>query len=163
MKLEWDFSELTDFADNLVKTSTFSKAMEEVAKKLAKYLRDLIRDETPVGQTGRLKAGWEQGEVGLLVTRESHGFLVEFTNKVEYASYVNYGHESHNQFGGPYLVRRRIKVPTAYPQQNPKSPYWVYGWFFVEQSIITAEDSPELMKLLMKSLTEWWEGCARGR
>ena len=162
MRIKWDLEGLNKLKRGLEDYSSFSKEMERTAKEIASELRKMIKDETPVGETRRLKNGW----VGQFeVTKTIGGFRVEFGNKVEYARAVNYGHSSHNQFnkgGEPYFVHHRVKVPTPYPQQNPVSPQWVYGWFFVENSIVTMADNPKLDKIIINGLRRWWRGCCGG-
>ena len=163
MRIKWDLEGLNKLKKELENHSSFEREMERTAKEIAIELRKMIKDETPIGTTHKLKNGWV-GEYE--ITKTIGGFRVEFGNKVPYASSVNYGHPSHNQFnkgGEPYLVSHRVKVPTPYPQQNPVSPYWVYGWFFVENSIVTMEYNPKLNKIIMNGLRRWWRDCCNGK
>ena len=162
MRIKWDMKGFNILKKNLQTMDLFQNEMQKTAKQIAKELRDMIRDKTPVGETRTLRNGWV-GEYRITKTEE--GFVVEFGNKVEYAKAVNYGHPSHNQYnkdGEPYLVSHRVKIPTPHPMQNPVSPNWVYGWFFVENSIVTMADNPQLNKLLINGLRRWWRTCCNG-
>lgn len=66
------------------------------------YLRDLITN-TPV-DTGYLKQQWrnDNPNLDLRVKEVADGYQIELVNYTEYASWVEKGHWSYNQFGGPY-------------------------------------------------------------
>ena len=152
---EFDFSELVDFGDALV--STFDDAIKEALQKVAKELLKLMKRNTP-RDTGKLVSGWDtSGNLAFRVQQDSNGYFVELINATEYASWVNDGHHSYNQFGGPYIVKNRT---VKYYQGNNAATF-VYGHFFVEKSILELEESKAVKRLLDKCLYAWFEGCAK--
>ena len=152
---EFDFSELVDFGDALV--STFDDAIKEALQKVAKELLKLMKRNTP-RDTGKLVSGWDtSGNLAFRVQQDSNGYFVELINATEYASWVNDGHHSYNQFGGPYIVKNR----TVKYYQGNKAATFVYGHFFVEKSILELEESKAVKRLLDKCLYAWFEGCAK--
>ena len=162
MKNNWDFSDWDNFIKKLLDFSTFENEMLECAKNITKELRKIVIKNTPVA-TGRLVSGWKDEYI---IKRYKSGFEIEFRNYVNYAASVNYGHPSYNQYnvgGSPYLVKRRIKVTTPNSLQNPKSAYWVWGRFFVEESIILFNSSDELEKIVMRYLKKWWGKIINGK
>jgi len=159
MKLEWDLSELEDFAERLIDTPRFDRACKEVVKKLAKELQEMLFNKTPV-KTGQLAAGWGGGENYAYKIKElKNSYEVTLYNRVPYASAVNDGHFSYNQYGGPYEVKHRT-VPYT---QGKSDPTFVFGHFFVEKSILLLENSSELDKILNKELEKWFAWCVNGK
>lgn len=167
MNFEFDFSELTQFTNNIANTELVQTALKDSLLEIAKKLLALMKSKTPV-EDGTLLAGWDD-ESALVVTSDNHGFLVKIVNKEEYAVHVNDGHKSFNQFGGPYKVqdevtpgpfgkpKGRVKVKTPYTKWQQASEDYVYGHFFVERSILEMNESKATEQILMKHLTEWWE------
>lgn len=152
---EFDFSELVDFGDALV--NTFDDAIKEALQKVAKELLKLMKRNTP-RDTGKLASGWDtSGNLAFRVQQDSNGYFVELVNATEYASWVNDGHHSYNQFGGPYIVKNR----TVKYYQGNKAATFVYGHFFVEKSILELEESKAVKRLVDKCLYAWFEGCAK--
>lgn len=159
MKLKWDMHELEDFANRLSDTEKFNRACKEVVKKLAKELQEMLFNKTPV-KTGQLAAGWGGAEnYAYKIVELKTSYKITLYNRVPYAKSVNDGHYSHNQYGGPYVVKRRT-VP--YTQGNA-DPTFVFGHFFVEKSILTLENSSELEKILNKELEKWFAWCVDGK
>lgn len=155
MKLDFDFSELVAFGDNLV--TTYDDVAEEITRKVARALYDRLKIRTPK-KTGELRSGWDKsGNLAFRVQRDADGFFVELRNETEYANWVNYGHHSYNQFGGPYVVKNRT---VKYYQGNGAVTF-VYGVFFVEKSILELEESKAVKKLAERCLETWFEGCTR--
>jgi hypothetical protein len=164
MKIVWDFHELVEFGERLNDYPKFESYLKSATQEIAKALHKALVTRTPV-VTGKLKQGWNSGEnLAFTVQKVKDGYLVELTNNVEYASHVNYGHPSHNQFnkgGQPYVVRNRVKVPVADPRQNPKSQYWVFGRFFLENSVVEVDE--QLEQIVSKELQKWLEWCVSGK
>ena len=110
MKLEWDFTELFDFGDRLTETAKFQDACKKFTKVLAKALHEMLINQTPV-KTGELVSGWyDGGNYAYQVVDLGRCYEVTLHNKVKYASAVNDGHYSYNQFnkgGQPYVVKHR--------------------------------------------------------
>ena len=159
MKLKWDFSELEDFAERLSDTPKFQQACKELTKKLAKELQEMLFNKTPV-KTGQLAAGWGGSENYAYKIQElKNCYQVTLYNRVPYASSVNDGHYSYNQYGGPYEVKHRT-VPYT---QGKSDATFVFGHFFVEKSILLLENSSELDKILNKELEKWFAWCVNGK
>lgn len=155
MKIEWDFSELVRFADNLT-NSNLEDTFKRITKELAEVLLKDIQKITPKGETGELIDGWNGN--AFLVKSVPEGYEVEIVNKTEYAAWVNDGHRVRNQKDGPYLkVYNRVKVPVAHPWQNPVSDYYVFGHFFVERGILQMSNTNKIENIIMKELQKWWD------
>ena len=160
MKIEWDFSELYKFADNLVNNS-LDKPFERVAKEIAKVLLEDIKGFTPIDETHTLINGWNGNSFA--VKKFKYGYRVDIVNTAPYAKWVNDGHKAHNQLGGPYKIHQdRRKLQNPHAQYQEKSEWFVYGHFFVERGIEKLENTTEIEKIIMRELQKWWEGCFNG-
>lgn len=157
MKIEYDYKELHNFTEKLRNHEKFEKMAMDATRELAVIFHTVLKKNTPV-DTGKLKAGWDGDNLQYKVEKVDGGYEVTFTNKVEYAYWVNYGHMSFNQFGGPYEVKNRVKVKKAKEWQKDPSSLFVYGHFFVEQSVLDMEQA-NLEKTLYKELEKWFEWC----
>lgn len=153
MKLEWDFSELVEFADNLVK-SDLEETFKRITKEISKILLNDIKGLTPRDQTGQLINGWNGN--AFLVKSVPNGYEVEIVNKTEYAAWVNDGHKAYNQFGGPYPIHTRVKVISAHQWQQGNPTYHVFGHFFVERGILQLNNTTRVEDIIMKELQKWW-------
>lgn len=155
MKSTWDFSELYNFAEELRSKTNFDKYAKRSIREVAKELVDVIKQYTPIGETGKLINGWDKRKLKVIPT--SNGYEVLLVNDVEYAKAVNDGHYSYNQFnkgGDPYIVRNRT-VP--YYMGNHDDTF-VYGHFFVEKGIAEYETYGNLEQIIMGNLEKWWNG-----
>lgn len=137
MKFEWDFSELTKFADNL--SYGFDTALMTATQKIAKVLHKYLLIQTPV-DTGNLRKMWSAGDnLYFTVERVQNGFQVTLINTARngskdgfmYGLAVNDGHKT------------------------PGGNGWVMGRFFVERSII--QTIPQTEQIIMQELQKWWE------
>ena len=161
MKFKWDFSELVNFGNRLGDTEAFARYQEDICKEIADILRKMLLAHTPV-KTGKLKAGWGGDNAAYKVKRKGSVFEVTLENKVEYARWVNDGHRSFNQFGGPYFVQNR--TPKIAPEYNTiDDDTYVFGHFFVEISVYKVENSKELEKILYQQLENWFRWCLNGK
>lgn len=154
MRATWDFSELYKFADELKDKKKFDKYAKRAVREVAKELVDAIKGYTPIGETGKLIKGWDKRKIRVINTGD--GYEVLLVNDVEYATYVNDGHYSYNQFnkgGDPYIVRNRT-VP--YYMGNSASTF-VYGRFFVEKGIAQYSNYGDLEKTITTNLEKWWD------
>ena len=160
MKITWDLHELVEFGERVGNYKNYEKTLETATQELAKAFHKVLKSKTPV-VTGELKNGWDNSKnLSFTVKKEKNGYLVELVNEVEYAPYVNNGHYSYNQFnkgGKPYVVRNRT-VPYT---QGTNKPTFVFGRFFVENSI--AEIEEQLDKIISKELQKWLEWCVSGK
>ncbi len=146
MKLKWDIKEWVDFGTRLSDTVRFEEYVKPATKEIAKILQDMLFQYTPV-KTGNLAASWGGGEnMAYEIKQMASGFRVTLINRAvnergeKYGVWVNDGHRSFNQYGGPYG--------------------FVKGQFFVEKSIVMAES--KLDDVLNKELSKWWKWCVNG-
>ena len=155
MKIKWDFSELTEFADNLSNISKFEREMQFAVKELASVLLKTIKTLTPVGDTYQLVNGWNGNDFA--VRQVEGGFEVLLVNTDSKALWVNDGHRAFNQFGGPYPIKRRIKVSSPYQWQKGSTTYYVFGHFFVERGILQLTNTQQVEQIIMKKMQKWWD------
>lgn len=96
-------------------TITLEKFYESCAKELAARLLAKVIKRSPVGvypkssgkQGGTLRRGWTAGKSGnaaayassLHVRHEGTSYVIEITNPVKYAPYVEFGHRTANHKG----------------------------------------------------------------
>lgn len=97
-----DFTELEEYVDKFQGVvenhdSQIKRILEKIAKE---YLVDLA-EKTPV-DTGQLQNQWILDNMNINVVDRGDLYEVELINTTEYASWVEKGHWSYNQFGGPY-------------------------------------------------------------
>lgn len=155
MKIEWDFDELYEFADNLRSLSSgFDTHLQDATKKIAEVLLQHIKGLTPIDETGKLIAGWDNN--AFLVKPTTNGYEVEIVNTTECAQSVNDGHQAYNQFGGPYPIHNRVKVVSPYKWQKGNKRYYVFGHFFVERGILQLTETKEIESIIYKELEKWW-------
>ena len=105
------------------------------------YLQDVIR-ATPV-DTGDLKRQWRKDNKRLAVkiNELSDGYQIELVNTTKYASWVEKGHESYNQFGGSYG--------------------WVMGRFFVRKTENIWQNG-KLDKAMQRRINDWMRSLLGG-
>lgn len=160
MKLKWNFDEWYDFGDRLGTITKFDAITKQATRELAKVLHECLFENTPV-KTGNLCAGWGGGEnYTYTVKKVKNGFEVTLKNEVPYAVCVNNGHYSYNQYnvgGDPYVVKNRT-VPYT---QGKNEPTFVFGRFFVENSILDTEE--QLEAVVFKELEKWFRWCVNGK
>lgn len=157
MRIEWDFEEITDFANNLKSFgSVFTPHLERATKEIARVLWKHMRNLTPIDKTGQLIRGWDGN--AFLVKSTVNGYEVEIVNTAEYAAWVNNGHQAYNQFGGPYLIRKRVKVISPHQWQSGDPTYHVFGHFFVERGILRLYNTDQIERIIYKHLQNWWRG-----
>lgn len=105
------------------------------------YLQDVIR-ATPV-DTGKMKRQWRKDnkQLAVKVKEVSDGYQIELINTIEYASWVEKGHESYNQFGGSYG--------------------WVMGRFFVKNTENIWQNG-KLGKAMQRRINDWMRSLLGG-
>ena len=154
MKLEWDFSELLKFADNLQSAdleNTFKRITKDISKALLKRMKAL----TPIGDTYELINGWNGNHFA--VKEVADGYEVLIVNNDPKALWVNDGHKAYNQYGGPYPIKRRIQVRSPHQWQKGDATYYVFGHFFVERGILQLKATDEIEQIIMRELQKWWD------
>lgn len=100
--IDIDFTELEEYVDKFQEVvENHDAQVKRILEKIAKeYLVDLA-NKTPV-DTGRLQNQWILDNMNINVIDRGDLYEVELVNTTEYASWVENGHWSYNQFGGPY-------------------------------------------------------------
>lgn len=162
MKFTFDFEEVNEFYKQVSDYNVFRKYMRRSARLVANYMRVLLKEKTPRGETGELIRGWDDSSA-IKVNPVKDGFNVTLLNKDPKAAWVNDGHRVRNRPDGPYLqVKRRVKVPSPYPWQADKSDWYVFGHFFVERAIIQAENSNIVEDIIFEQVQQWWEDVCNG-
>lgn len=146
MKIVFENKELKKFIKRLDNTTKFEKCCKEITRELAKVLHQMLLKYTPV-KTGKLRAAWnEKSNLSYEIKRTDTGFEITLVNSAEnkkgdkYGIWVNDGHRSFNQFGGPYG--------------------FVKGKFFVEKSIVATEAKAN--EIIYKELVKWFRWCCGG-
>jgi hypothetical protein len=154
MGVKYDFKELNKFLKRVSDPKRLDKRLTVATKNIAKVLHQHLVEQTPV-KTGNLKKMWSAGDnLKFTVNRTDTGYEVVLINAAEYASSVNDGHYSYNQYnvgGKPYVVKNRT-VPYRH---GGKDKTFVFGRFFVEDSIDLTY--PKVEEIVMKELDKWWD------
>lgn len=155
MKVKWDFREIADFGDNLLSFgSAFNPNIQRAMKRLAKRLLDWMKTFTPT-DSYELVHGWDGNNFAVRGTND--GFEVLIVNKTPYATAVNDGHRAYNQFGGPYPIKRRVKVRSPHSWQKGDPTYYVFGHFFVERGILRLKSTSEIEQIIFDEIQKWWD------
>lgn len=156
MKVKFDFDELYEFWEELHDSKNFDKYAKLIIREVAKDVIDVIKDFTPIGDTGVLVAGWDKRKIRVI--KKGNGYEVQLVNDVPYATPVNDGHMAYNQYGGPYPIKqenRKLQTPYA-PYQEP-SEWFVYGHFFVERGLLHYENYGDVEDTVIRELEKWWD------
>ena len=153
MNVKVDFSELTEFIDNL-DSSKLEKTFERIAKDISKALLKRMKSLTPVDEYDLIN-GWNGNRFA--VTKRGNRYEVLIVNTTPYALDVNDGHMARNQHGGPYPIKRRIQVRSPHPWQKGDPTYYVFGHFFVERGILRLSSTSEIEQIIFDELQKWWD------
>ena len=168
MRVTWDFSELHEFVNDLSDPLVIDKYLKKATKDIAKVALKHIKSLTPV-DTYELINAWDKNKFA--VVKKEDGFEVLLVNDTEYASAVNDGHESHNQYGGPYSIKPynskgrwgkpegRIQVRTPHKWQKGDLSCYVFGHFFVERGLIQTKSTKEIESIILRELDNLWRNC----
>lgn len=151
-----DMSDIERFQYALANDEQLENLMIKITHYCAKKLLDYLQIKTPV-VTGQLRSGWGGENLACKVHSVTGGYMVHFTNAVEYAKWVNDGHLVRNKSNSPYFT---VKHRTVEYYQGTMSPYYVYGHFFVEKAIFEMEDGNfEIDAIASRFLDQWWDWC----
>lgn len=146
MKLQWDFSELKTFANDLSNQQKFETAIMTATRNVAKVLHKHLLRNTPV-DTGNLRKMWSAGENLLFtVERVNGGYEVTFINTAR--------RDSADGFMYGVSVNDGHKTPSG---------GWVMGRFFVEKSIDTVSNQKQFETMIYKELSKWWRNAVNGK
>ena len=145
MKLQWDFSELTEFTNRLADKHEFESAIMSATRIVARVLHKYLLEQTPI-DTGNLRKMWSAGD-NLLFTVEPvrNGYEVTFINT---ATNKEYPSEKY-----PNGFMYAVAVNDGH--KKPGGLGWVKGRFFVEKSILLTERITE--QIIMNELKKWWD------
>jgi hypothetical protein len=156
MRVTWDFSELHEFVNDLSDPSVIDTYLKKATKDIARAALKHIKSLTPV-DTYELINAWNKNK--LAVVKKEDGFEVLLVNDTEYASAVNDGHKSYNQYGGPYPIKNRVQVRTPHRWQKGDPTYYVFGHFFVERGLIQTKNTKEIESIILRELNNLWRNC----
>ena len=135
MKVEWDFHELTDFANGLNDTYRLDTALMTATRNISKVLHRYLKNWTPV-DTGNLRKMWSAGNnLAFTVTKKANGYEVTLINTA---------------------INARGKKPFMYAvavndgHKTPDGTGWVMGRFFVENAMLQLTDeSAQIENIIM--------------
>lgn len=146
-----DNRELTQYCKSfaLLKNNT-KKDIKEIIRDAARHFLVDVKNRTPQ-VSGELRRHWDTDNLDFVVRSTDKGYYVELVNKCEYASYVESGHFSYNQFGGPYEVKNRT-VPFYY---KPSGKTVVYGVFFLKKTEVEYASKGKLDHLVSLKAEQW--------
>lgn len=151
MKIEFDFSELIEFAENLTNEQNLETTLMTATQNIARVLHDELLKRTPV-DTGNLRKMWSAGENLLFtVDKVQGGYEVTLVNKATNKQSVADSQIRDSGNGFMYGVA----VNDGHKQVGGG---WVQGKFFVEASINGLADSARLESIVYKELQKWWKG-----
>lgn len=140
MKLSYDFSEITEFLQDLKDPHRLESAFLTATQNIARVLHQHLLVNTPI-DTGNLRKMWSAGDNLLFtVDKVPGGYEVTLINDARansadgfaYGLAVNDGHYTPNRTG------------------------WVVGRFFVEKSVLQTESQVD--RIIMNELRKWWDG-----
>lgn len=144
MKLTWDFSEFTEFANRLEDLSKFEVFAKQATKEITNALREMLFVHTPV-LTGNLAASWGGEEnYSFTVKKWGYGYSVTLYNHA-----MNNKSPKYKNFKYGLAVNDGHRTPSG---------GWVMGKFFVEKSIVQTAESTQLEAIVMQELEKWWKG-----
>ena len=130
MKVQLDKKEFERFVASFKQASDNLNSdmfLEECCKQLATRLLALVIPATPTGiysegsgkTGGTLKRGWNAVKKGLQVQKVGPDYIVDVTNEVEYASYVEYGHRTR---GGKGYVKGKFFLTVSEEKLKTVAP-----------------------------------------
>lgn len=153
-KRGFDYHELTKFANNLV-TESRDQELRELIDKLVKQFLENAKLFTPV-VTGTMREHWDLDNRSYSVRKVKNGYSVTIYNKAKnkygymYARDVDQGHQSYNQYGGPYVVHNSKYGLNGGP---------VIGRFIVEDALNKTEY--DIKKEVATQLQTWVDRCVK--
>ena len=154
-KQGFEYHELENFGKNLV-TESKDKEMLEILHKLVEEFLDNAKKYTPV-VTGTMREHWDidnpRSRV-YSVRKIKNGYSVTIYNKAKnkygymYARDVDQGHQSYNQYGGPYVV---------YNSKYGANGGAVIGRFIIDKSYMATHY--HLEKPVAVEFQKWLDRC----
>lgn len=145
MKLQWDFSEFTEFTNRLLDKHEFESAIMTATQKVARVLHQHLLEQTPI-DTGNLRKMWSAGEnLRFTVKPVTNGYEVTFINTATNKEYPS------KRYPDGFMYA----VAVNDGHKKPGGVGWVMGRFFVEKSILQTEQQAE--QIIMNELKKWWD------
>lgn len=151
-KSGFDYRNLTKFANNLLSVSR-EREVKAIMDEMVKTFLANAKNLTPV-VTGTMREHWDIDNRAYSIQKVSNGYEVTIYNKAtnkygyQYARDVDQGHQSYNQYGGPYVVRH-----SKYGLNGGA----VIGRFIVEDAVSKSEY--DLRKEVATQLQKWLDRC----
>lgn len=151
-KTGFEFHELTNFGKEIMQGNRDSE-MELIMDELLKSFLGEAMTNTPV-VTGNMRMHWYEDNLDYKVRKLKNGYSVTVYNKAKnergyaYASDVDQGHQSYNQFGGPYVVRNSKYGANGGP---------VIGRFIVDKAYLATQSN--LKRPVANELQKWLDRC----
>jgi hypothetical protein len=152
MKMKFEYQELENFADELT-TQSRDQEMKRVMDELIKNFLGEAMNYTPV-VTGNMRLHWDLDNRDYKVRKVRNGYSVTVYNKAKneygykYASDVDQGHQSYNQYGGPYTVYNSKYGANGGP---------VIGRFIIDKAYMATHF--QLEKPVALELQKWLDRC----
>ena len=152
MKMKFDFRELQNFGKELV-TESRDREMERIMDKFIKQFLTNAKTYTPV-VTGTMRDHWDVDNKDYRVRKTKNGYSVTIYNKAKnkqgymYGRDVDQGHQSYNQFGGPYVVHNSKYGANGGP---------VIGRFIIDKSYMATQF--HIAKPVAIELQKWLDRC----
>lgn len=157
MKMKFEYHELENFGKELL-TESRDQEMKRIMDKLVKQFLTNAKTYTPV-VTGLMRQHWDLDNKDYDIRRVKAGFEVTVYNKAEktiggktyqYASWVDQGHESWNQYGGPYTVYNSKYGANGGP---------VIGRFIIDKAYMATHF--HLAKPVAVEFQKWLDRCVK--
>lgn len=152
MKMKFEYHELENFGENLLAESRDAEIRALIDELVKNFIGDAMT-LTPV-VTGNMRLHWDLDNRNYKVRKVKNGYSVTIYNKAKneygykYARDVDQGHQSYNQYGGPYVVQHSKYGLNGGP---------VIGRFIVENAINKTEH--DIRKEVATQLQKWLDRC----
>ncbi len=99
----------------------YPEEFEKMVIDLAFQLQGEVKENTPVGETGNLRNGWNVGDI---VKRDGE-YYIEVYNNTEYVEHVEYGHRTR---GGKGFVKGKHMMEISMGKVNTALPDYLREW-----------------------------------
>lgn len=143
--------------DGVLSTSEFKQAAKKAITNVVPDMQKIMYQVTPVGNAydndkhpGRLRESWVKPVDGLptyrVTSRKNGDFGVFLYNNAKdqagrkYVKWVNNGHESFNQYGGPFVTYNGTT--------------WVNGKFFIERGTNRIKNDTSITDKIAVNITK---------
>lgn len=151
-QLGFDYHELTNFANNL-ETESRDQEMKRIMDNFVKQFLINAKVYTPV-VTGTMLSHWDTDNRNYSIRKVKNGYSVTIYNKAtnkygyKYAKDVDQGHQSYNQYGGPY---------TVYNSKYGANGSSVIGRFIIDKAYMATHF--HIAKPVAREFQKWLDRC----